>query len=169
MEKILLIYNPNSGKKNIASHLDKIVDIFESAGKLITLYRIDEKNRMSMEEIIQNGSFDGIVVCGGDGSVNSVASMILKNGVDIPLGIIPNGTCNDFSRSLGYNPLRADYRTGKCNAHRHRIYKRFGEHFCKRACGRSFSCRIIFNRPKYEKNVRSTGLLRHGLGRACKR
>lgn len=101
MEKILLIYNPNSGKKNIASHLDKIVDIFESAGKLITLYRIDEKNRMSMEEIIQNGSFDGIVVCGGDGSVNSVASMILKNGVDIPLGIIPNGTCNDFSRSLG--------------------------------------------------------------------
>lgn len=101
MEKILLIYNPNSGKKNIASHLDKIVDIFESAGKLITLYRIDEKNRMSMEEIIQNGSFDGIVVCGGDGSVNSVAAMILKNGVDIPLGIIPNGTCNDFSRSLG--------------------------------------------------------------------
>lgn len=91
MEKILLIYNPNSGKKNIAAHLDKIIDIFESAGKLITLYRIDEKNRMSMEELIQSKSFDGIVVCGGDGSVNSVAAMILKSGVDIPLGITPSG------------------------------------------------------------------------------
>ena len=51
MEKILLIYNPNSGKKNIASHLDKIVDIFESAGKLITLYRIDEKTACQWKKL----------------------------------------------------------------------------------------------------------------------
>ena len=101
MEKILLIYNPNSGKKNIAAHLDKITDIFKSAGKLVTLYRIDEKNSMSTEELIQSGVFDGVVVCGGDGSVNSAAETILKSGRDIPLGVIPNGTCNDFSRSLG--------------------------------------------------------------------
>lgn len=101
MEKILLIYNPNSGKKNIASHIDKIIDIFSAENMLVTLYRIGEKNKLPMDELIKNGGFDGVVVCGGDGSVNSVAKIILDSGADIPLGVIPNGTCNDFSRSLG--------------------------------------------------------------------
>ena len=101
MEKILLIYNPNAGKKNIAVHLDKLIDIFTAQNKLITLFRIGEKNQLKLEDIIKNGDFNGVVVCGGDGSVNSVAKIILDSGVDIPLGVIPNGTCNDFSRSLG--------------------------------------------------------------------
>ena len=101
MEKILLTYNPNSGKKNIAAHLDKIIDIFACENKLVTLYRIGEKNMLSMDELIKDGGFDGVVVCGGDGSVNSVAKTIVESGSNLPLGVIPNGTCNDFSRSLG--------------------------------------------------------------------
>ena len=100
MEKLLLIYNPNSGKKNIAAHLDKIIEIFALENKLLTLYRLSKDNS-GLESLITDGGFDGIIVCGGDGSVNSVAKMILDSGKDIPLGIIPNGTCNDFSRSLG--------------------------------------------------------------------
>jgi len=108
MKKILLIYNPNSGKRNIASLLDKIIQIFASADKVVTLFRIGSKNNISLKDLIVDGAFDGVVVCGGDGSVNSVAKLILDNGVDLPLGIIPNGTCNDFSRSLGMpnDPLR---------------------------------------------------------------
>ena len=100
MEKLLLIYNPNSGKKNIAQHLDKIIEIFKSEGKLMTLYRLGKENP-DLTDTIVNGGFDGVVVCGGDGSVNAVAKTILDSGKDIPLGVIPNGTCNDFSRSLG--------------------------------------------------------------------
>ena len=69
MEKLLLVYNPNSGKKNIALHLDKIIEIFASAGKIITLYRIGDPVN-SIENVLKNGDFDGVVVCGGDGTLN---------------------------------------------------------------------------------------------------
>ncbi|MBQ8606233.1 MAG: YegS/Rv2252/BmrU family lipid kinase [Clostridia bacterium] len=99
MEKILLMYNPNSGKKNIAASLDKIVEIFVQAGKLVTLYRIGSE--YSFEQVLSDGDFNGLVVCGGDGSVNIAVKTILEMGIDIPIGVIPTGTCNDFSRSLG--------------------------------------------------------------------
>ena len=101
MENILFIYNPNSGKRVITSQLDRIIDIFTSEGKLPTLYRLGENNNMSYEEMLRSGHFDGVVVAGGDGSVNSIIRTLINNNIDIPVGLIPTGTCNDFSRSLG--------------------------------------------------------------------
>jgi diacylglycerol kinase (ATP) len=48
-----------------------------------------------------------IAVAGGDGTVESVASAIL--GTEVPLGIIPAGTYNNFARSLDVplNPIEA--------------------------------------------------------------
>lgn len=94
------MYNPNSGRKNISAHLDKIIEIFVNEGKLVTLYRIGA-SPYTLIETLENTKFDGIVVCGGDGSVNAAAKTIVEMGLDIPLGVIPMGTCNDFSRSLG--------------------------------------------------------------------
>lgn len=101
MNKLLMIYNPNSGKKNITTHLDKIIEIFAAEGKLLTLYRIGKNSGNDIKKIISSGEYEGVIVCGGDGSVNTTAQTILETGLDIPMGIIPNGTCNDFSRSLG--------------------------------------------------------------------
>lgn len=108
MEKILLIYNPNAGKKNIGGYIDRIADIFAAENKIVTLYRIGGKYNVKLQKIIAEGGFDGVVVCGGDGSVNTVAKLMLDAEVKIPLGVIPNGTCNDFSRSLGMpaDPMR---------------------------------------------------------------
>ena len=100
MEKLLLVYNPLSGKKNITANLDKIIEIFENAGKLVTLYRIGEAP-YTLEQVLTEGDFDGGVVCGGDGSVNHVVGILLGLSKDIPVGVIPAGTCNDFTRSLG--------------------------------------------------------------------
>lgn len=101
MKNILFIYNPNSGKRVIASQLDKIVSIFTAESMIPTLVRIDGGNNNAITELIGSGKFDGVVVAGGDGSVNAVIKTVLDTGVDIPVGIIPTGTCNDFSRSLG--------------------------------------------------------------------
>lgn len=101
MKNVLFIYNPNSGKRVIASQLDKIIGIFSAEGMITTIYRISDDNPISYSDLIQNGDFDGVIVAGGDGSVNTVIKTVIKAEKDIPVGIIPTGTCNDFSRSLG--------------------------------------------------------------------
>ena len=45
---------------------------------------------------------DGIVVGGGDGSVNAAATVLAGTGV--PLGVLPLGTLNHFARDLGIPP-----------------------------------------------------------------
>jgi len=57
---------------------------------------------------------DRIIVLGGDGTVNEVANGILASGCrQIPrIGIIPSGSSNDFSKSLGIpQPLQKACRT----------------------------------------------------------
>ena len=46
-----------------------------------------------------------MVAVGGDGTWSNVADRLVSSGrQDIALGILPNGTGNDFGRNLGYNP-----------------------------------------------------------------
>ena len=45
------------------------------------------------------------IVCGGDGTVMWVVDKLMENNVDTcecPIGIVPYGTGNDFSRVLGW-------------------------------------------------------------------
>ena len=102
MKNVLFIYNPNSGKRVISSQRDKLVGIFTEEGMIPTIARIGAINdNDSVRELIASGRFDGVIVAGGDGSVNTIIKTVLDTGADIPVGIIPTGTCNDFSRSLG--------------------------------------------------------------------
>ena len=49
--------------------------------------------------------YDVVVAVGGDGTWSNVADRLISSGrQDIALGILPNGTGNDFGRNLGYDP-----------------------------------------------------------------
>jgi len=108
MRKALFIYNPLSGDHKLANKLDHVIKRFQSRNILLHPYRLYNESgdgfrgfEDNFVEIIRNEKYDFTVVCGGDGTLNYVVNVILRNNLDIPVGVIPSGTCNDFARCLG--------------------------------------------------------------------
>jgi diacylglycerol kinase (ATP) len=67
-----------------------------------------------------------VIICGGDGTVLWVVSSVIKAGVnpnDVSFGIIPIGTGNDFSRSLGWGGSPITFSQNNLRELRKRIVK----------------------------------------------
>jgi diacylglycerol kinase (ATP) len=99
--KVLFVYNVMSGSGTIRAKTDTVNEAFNRAGKLVTFFRISQSNDMMLREIFAGGGYDTLVVAGGDGTINSVVNDMFHSGANMPLGIIPSGTSNDFAASLG--------------------------------------------------------------------
>lgn len=101
MEKAILIYNPLSGHRSVPKKLDYIIKRFMDKGVLIQPYRVDsDEQGDKLASILKGDKFSYAVISGGDGTVSSMVNTLLKNNIELPIGIIPSGTCNDFARSL---------------------------------------------------------------------
>ena len=102
MKKVKLIYNPYSGENIILSKLDEIINIHQQAGLTIVPYRIRKDCGIeSAFHDIKPGEYEYVLVAGGDGTVDSVVNAMAKQGISLPIGILPVGTANDFSKFLG--------------------------------------------------------------------
>ena len=102
MKKVKLIYNPYSGENVVLSKLHNIISIHQEAGLTIVPYRIVKE--CSIEEAFEDitpSEYEYILVAGGDGTVDSVVNTMAKKGISLPIGILPVGTANDFSKFLG--------------------------------------------------------------------
>jgi YegS/Rv2252/BmrU family lipid kinase len=60
-----------------------------------------------VQEIIKQKTVTIVVAVGGDGTIHEVINGLIGANINIPLGIIPAGSGNDFSRGLGI-PLKHD-------------------------------------------------------------
>ena len=100
MERGLFIYNPSAGNRSMKDSLDNVFQRFQEKNVLIQPFRFDGKVYSRILRAIKQGDFSFIVASGGDGTINSIANLILKNKIELPFGIIPSGTCNDFARSI---------------------------------------------------------------------
>ena len=101
MKKLLFIMNPYAGQRKAAKNLAQILEIFNRAGYLVTIYMTagpGDGEKLSTSLAVE---YDLVVACGGDGTFNEVVAGILKAGVDVPVGYIPAGSTNDFANSLG--------------------------------------------------------------------
>ncbi|MEH6463776.1 MAG: diacylglycerol kinase family protein [Shewanella psychromarinicola] len=93
-----LIVNPVSGGGKWHDEADHIIQTLSDYFQLEVLHTAKDKSAVQLAEHAKNKGADIIVACGGDGTVNEVASVIVDT--DIFLGIIPMGTTNALSHTL---------------------------------------------------------------------
>ncbi|MDD2370993.1 MAG: YegS/Rv2252/BmrU family lipid kinase [Firmicutes bacterium] len=101
LERYLLIYNKASGSDSIDSLLTEIVPIYQEHGIILTPFCLNIGSKEDFLPLLKHKEFTGVLISGGDGSIRSVLSFLLDNDIDLPVGILPAGTCNDLANSLG--------------------------------------------------------------------
>ena len=101
MKKVKVIFNPTSGRQNDRRKIDTICNILMDNGYIVGRFATQKKDD-AMNETIKACSedWDILVACGGDGTINEVATGIIKGGRKIPVAILATGTVNDFARSM---------------------------------------------------------------------
>lgn len=92
MENVLLINNPNSGRRQALKHKKAVVKFLLEKGLKFKSIAIDEIEKTPFD------NFDTIIVIGGDGTVNKVLPHVLNK--DKTIGIIPSGTANLLAAKL---------------------------------------------------------------------
>lgn len=101
MRNIRLIYNKSAGQNKSSEIISDIIGKFNENGFEVTAFRASKEN--SCEEFVRSTPEDtyALVVAGGDGTINKVVNFMMKYKIDVPLGIIPAGTSNDFANHIG--------------------------------------------------------------------
>ena len=100
MKKLLLILNPNSGKKKANRYLVQILDILNRGGFDVTVYVTAARGDATEVVRKRAAEFDRILCIGGDGTFNEMISGLLPTGLSTPISYIPAGSTNDFATSL---------------------------------------------------------------------
>lgn len=102
-KRILLLVNAVSGTKNAVTNLFAMVEELTKRNCLVTVYPVVPERGLMSEDIINfyhAGDYDVIACCGGDGTLNHLINTLMKNNIQCPIGYIPTGSTNDFSRSM---------------------------------------------------------------------
>lgn len=100
MKRLLFIYNPHAGKGFVRRNLPQALDLFTEAGYMTTVWPTQFQGDATRIASLYAKEFDRIVCSGGDGTLNETVIGLLKVDNPPPLGYIPAGTTNDFSRNL---------------------------------------------------------------------
>lgn len=92
----LMLVNPNARRGTAA--LEPVIEHLEDGGIDVVVERFETPDEVSTDIARRRHEADLVIVCGGDGTINSAARGVLETG--LPMGIIPLGTANDLARTL---------------------------------------------------------------------
>lgn len=105
-DRHLVIFNPASGRGRGLGRIARYRALLEQALPDVTFAETSGpgQERELADRAVADG-YDVVVAVGGDGTWSNVADRIVASGrTDVALGILPNGTGNDFCRNLGFHP-----------------------------------------------------------------
>ena len=106
MKKVKFIYNPNSGERKISHELDKIIDTYQQYNYSVSPFRLSTNIPIKDAFFDMDDNYDHILISGGDGTVDLILNAMKECNINIPVGILPCGTANDFAKAvnLPFNP-----------------------------------------------------------------
>lgn len=100
MKRYVLVYNPISGNAAFRGQLDGMIEAFQRRDAMLIPYRTRLFDTR-MGDFFREARPDGVLSAGGDGTLNEVVNVILRESLPLPVGIIGSGTSNDFATYLG--------------------------------------------------------------------
>lgn len=100
-KKVLVLINPNSGKKNSKESVLDALNVFSANNYQMEIY-LSQKPMDVTRHIEENGErFDVVAVFGGDGTLNEATNGLMKLKHKPVISYFPTGTMNDFGTNFG--------------------------------------------------------------------
>lgn len=140
-KKVLVLINPNSGKKNSKESVLDALNLFSANNYQMEIY-LSQKPMDVTRYIEENGErFDVVAVFGGDGTLNEATNGLMKLKHKPVISYFPTGTMNDFGTNFGLtNDMKQcaniacvghieSFDVGKMNSHYFNYVAGFGA-FC---------------------------------------
>ena len=140
-KKVLVLINPNSGKKNSKESVLDALNVFSAKNYQMEIY-LSQKPMDVTRYIEENGErFDVVAVFGGDGTLNEATNGLMKLKHKPVISYFPTGTMNDFGTNFGLtNDMKQcaniacdghieSFDVGKMNSHYFNYVAGFGA-FC---------------------------------------
>lgn len=100
-KKVLVLINPNSGKKNSKESVLDALNVFSANNYQMEIY-LSQKPMDVTRYIEENGErFDVVAAFGGDGTLNEATNGLMKLKHKPVISYFPTGTMNDFGTNFG--------------------------------------------------------------------
>ena len=104
-----MFYHEHSGLKDIYEGLGEVTKSLSSMCKHLSIQLSEnEGDIIKYCEAIKNDKYgseiDILFILGGDGTVNELVNGVMQHDLHLPVGIIPGGTFNDFTKTLNLDP-----------------------------------------------------------------
>ncbi len=104
MNKLLLVYNSETGKKHAWVNLSGIIERLSAADYEVTILPMSKGMDASKTISVRAAEFDRIVCCGGNETLNEAVTGLMRSKVHRPVGFIPIAALNNFKVSPGVSP-----------------------------------------------------------------
>ena len=135
--KGLFLFNGNAGKEEIEPQLNQTLPIIAQSVKELNVIQTESVAELKRVCKEYGPTVDLLVILGGDGTVHECINSLAELDQRPVIGILPGGTCNDFSRMLeipqnlnsGGQGFSSRGRTSRrCRANRARVFPEFLGH-----------------------------------------
>lgn len=100
-ERGLFLYNGNAGNDDLEQKLEQTLPTIAKAIKNLSIVQTETIEEVTETCVDYAAHVDIIVILGGDGTVHACINSLAPLAKRPIIGILPGGTCNDFSRMLG--------------------------------------------------------------------